>query len=231
MSKDPAFLFYPGDWLGGTLGMTFEEKGAYMDLLMMQFNRGHMTSHMIGQVIGQLWDKLKDKFTQDENGLWFNKRLDIEKEKRQTFVNSRKNNIKGENQYTKKSGYKKGHMTSHMENENEDINKDIIVIKDEKEKVAEFVTLTILEHGKLNQEYGEEITRLAIEKLNAYKGSTGKKYKSDYLAIKNWVINQVKKDLNERTGKLSRTEQQARIILGGSTVPIGEAKSISSIFD
>ena len=46
MAKDPAFLFYPNDWLGGTMGMTFEEKGAYMELLMMQFNRGHMTSHM-----------------------------------------------------------------------------------------------------------------------------------------------------------------------------------------
>ena len=46
MGKDPAFLFYPNDYIGGTMGMTFEEKGAYMDVLMMQFNRGHMTEHM-----------------------------------------------------------------------------------------------------------------------------------------------------------------------------------------
>jgi len=26
MSKDPAFLFYPNDYIGGTMGMTFEEK-------------------------------------------------------------------------------------------------------------------------------------------------------------------------------------------------------------
>ncbi len=58
MSKDPAFLFYPGDYIAGTMGMTFEEKGAYMELLMMQFSRGHMTSHMIDQVVGQLWDKI-----------------------------------------------------------------------------------------------------------------------------------------------------------------------------
>ena len=44
MGKDPAFLFYPGDYLSGTMGMTFEEKGAYVELLMMQFNRGHVTS-------------------------------------------------------------------------------------------------------------------------------------------------------------------------------------------
>ena len=48
--KDPAFLFYPNDWIGGTMGMTFEEKGAYMELLILQFNRGHMTTHMIGHM-------------------------------------------------------------------------------------------------------------------------------------------------------------------------------------
>ena len=128
MAKDPAFLFYPNDYIGGTMGMTFEEKGAYMELLMMQFNRGHMTSHMIGQTVGQLWDKLQDKFIKDEKGLWYNKRLDEEKEKRKRFTASRKNNLKGVNQYTKKDPLESGHMTSHMENENvnKDINKDNI---------------------------------------------------------------------------------------------------------
>jgi len=119
MSKDPAFLFYPNDYIGGTMGMTFEEKGAYMELLMMQFNRGHMTIHMIGQTVGQLWDKLQVKFIQDENGLWYNERLEEEQIKRQNFTQSRYNNMSGKNQYNKKVGHKKGHMTSHMENENE----------------------------------------------------------------------------------------------------------------
>lgn len=122
MAKDPAFLFYPGDWLGGTLGMTLEEKGAYMEVLMLQFNRGHMEGHMIGQVIGQIWDKIKHKFVQDEKGLWFNERLELEKQRRKDYTASRKNNLKGKNQYTK--GKKRGRMTSHMENENEDVNKD-----------------------------------------------------------------------------------------------------------
>lgn len=126
--KDPAFLFYPNDYLGGTMGMTFEEKGAYIELLMMQFNRGHMTSHMIGQTVGQIWDKIQDKFIQDKNGLWYNSRLEEEKNKRQLYTESRKNNIKGVNQYTKKnnkkSGHMDGHLTSHMENENENENID-----------------------------------------------------------------------------------------------------------
>ena len=119
--KDPAFLFYPNDWVGGTMGMTFEEKGAYMELLMMQFNRGHMTTHMIGQAVGQLWDNVREKFVKDDDGLWYNERLEIEKEKRKRFTESRRNNVSGKNQYTKKASKKgSGHMTSHMENENKD---------------------------------------------------------------------------------------------------------------
>lgn len=114
MAKDPAFLFYPGDWLSGTMGMTFEEKGAYMELLVAQFNRGHMTEHMIGHMIGQLWVKIQDKFVKDSLGLWYNTRLDQEKNKRKAFTDSRKNNREGKNQYSKK----RGHMTYHMENEN-----------------------------------------------------------------------------------------------------------------
>ena len=82
------------------MGMTFEEKGAYMELLMTQFNRGHMTSRMVAQIVGELWDGVKDKFIQDADGLWYNVRLQEEKEKRQQFVNSRHNNLGGKNQYT-----------------------------------------------------------------------------------------------------------------------------------
>ena len=126
MAKDPAFLFYPNDWLGGTIGMSFEEKGAYMELLIAQFNLGHMTSHMVGHMVGHLWVKVQVKFKQDEDGLWYNERLDEEIKRRKKFTESRRNNLSGRNQHTKKEekqgGHMRGHMTSHMENENENIN-------------------------------------------------------------------------------------------------------------
>ena len=131
--KDPAFLFYPNDYLGGTLGMTFEEKGAYIELLMVQFNRGHMTNHMIGQILGQsmdkIWTGISSKFKIDEYGRYYNERLELEQNKRIAYSESRKNNIKGINQYTKnknKNGHMTKHMTGHMENENRNrnINKD-----------------------------------------------------------------------------------------------------------
>jgi uncharacterized protein YdaU (DUF1376 family) len=134
--KDPAFLFYPNDYLGGTLGMTFEEKGAYIELLMVQFNRGHMSGHMIGQILGQTMDKvwmnIKAKFSIDENGLYYNERLELEQNKRKAYSESRKNNVEGINQYTKKTK-KSGHMTKHMTGhtvghmENENRNENIII--------------------------------------------------------------------------------------------------------
>ena len=88
--KDPAFLFYPNDYIGGTMGMTFEEKGAYIDLLMTQFNRGHMTSHMISHMLGQkydqIWEVIKSKFIQDESGNFYNERLEYEQKKRKSFT-------------------------------------------------------------------------------------------------------------------------------------------------
>jgi hypothetical protein len=91
MAKDPAFLFYPGDWLGGTLGMSFEEKGAYLDLLIFQFNRGAFTESQAMMVLRdtKLWQSLKSKFIFSD-GLYSNNKLQEEKEKRQKYTESRR---------------------------------------------------------------------------------------------------------------------------------------------
>jgi hypothetical protein len=52
---------------------------------------------------------------------------------------------------------------------------------------ADHVTLTKEEHRKLIQSLGEQKTADMIERLSLYKGSTGKKYASDYLTILNWM--------------------------------------------
>jgi len=98
MAKDPAFLFYPGDWLGGTMTLTRSHKGAYMDLLMAQFNNGHMSIEDIKIILGSdydtMWDqKLKNKFIRDENGNYFNKKLENETIKRKEYTKSRRKNL------------------------------------------------------------------------------------------------------------------------------------------
>jgi len=124
MNKDPAFLFYPGDWLGGTMTFNRSHKGAYMDLLMAQFNNGHMEPQDIKTVLGidfdEMWEKkLKSKFVKDGDGKYYNSKLENEVLKRKKFTESRRKNLLGE------KSHMDNHMSSHMENENENVNKDI----------------------------------------------------------------------------------------------------------
>jgi len=56
---------------------------------------------------------------------------------------------------------------------------------------AESVKLSEKEYKKLIEKYGEKNIKLAIEKLSNYKVANGKKYKSDYRAILNWVMDAI----------------------------------------
>ena len=121
MAKDPAFLFYPGDWLGGTMGFTFEQKGCYLELLVYQFNNGSFSEAQAKQVLSicfeLAWPLLQRKFTLD-NGLYYNARLKEEIEKRKSFTESRRSNgLKGKNKTSTSEAYAK-HMESENENEN-----------------------------------------------------------------------------------------------------------------
>lgn len=73
-----------------------------------------------------------------------------------------------------------------------DIEKKITPVK---KKYGEFqkVTLTNEEYSKLINEYGEETTHKAIEYLDSYITEKGYKSKSNYLAIRRWVIDAVSK--------------------------------------
>lgn len=98
MAKDPAFLFYPNDWLGGTQTFTRVHKGAYMDLLMAQHANGHMPIEDVQHILGEkdfkdLWPKLQKKFKKDNSGHFFNQKLEDEMIKRRKFTESRKNNL------------------------------------------------------------------------------------------------------------------------------------------
>jgi|SRR6185369_1900319 len=112
MAKDPAFLFYPGDWQGGTVTFSRHLKGCYIDLLVAQFNNGSLSldeiKTVLGSDFGQTWPTLQKKFKVDSNGLFYNEKLLTESIKRKDFSKSRRKNLEGST-----------HMGSHMENENE----------------------------------------------------------------------------------------------------------------
>jgi hypothetical protein len=71
MSKDPAFLFYPKDWLEGTAELLPSEKGLFIDLLCHQHQKGSIPSDTIrlARIVGLSheeflthWTELSKKF-------------------------------------------------------------------------------------------------------------------------------------------------------------------------
>ena len=60
--------------------------------------------------------------------------------------------------------------------------------QEKKLQIAEFVSMTEAEYQKLLDEYGQEDADALVSILDNYKGSSGKRYKSDYRAIKSWCV-------------------------------------------
>lgn len=87
-------------------------------------------------------------------------------------------------------------------------NKVNVPVKNEnKEKhFAEFVTMTNDEYEKLCVTYGNEFADQCITFLDNYKGANGRKYKSDYRAILNWVVGAVQEH-NRKNGKANIYQQ------------------------
>lgn len=107
--------------------MDFEDRGKYITILCQMHQEGRLDEKTICFLVGSVSVKLKSKFQIDKDGLWYNERLEFEKEKRAAYSESRrKNGKKGGRPSTKAYGK---HMVNHMGNENEDVNKD-----DNKEK-------------------------------------------------------------------------------------------------
>ena len=69
--------------------------------------------------------------------------------------------------------------------------------KKKKYKYAEFVSLTREEYAKLCEAHGEDGAKRMIEILDNYKGSSGKRYKDDYRAILNWVVDRYNEELKK----------------------------------
>jgi hypothetical protein len=78
-------------------------------------------------------------------------------------------------------------------------------------KFREFVELTQVEHDSLLAKHGSDFLNLMMDKLDSFKGSTGKVYKSDFHTMKEggWVFNQVKKDSQETKKPEENTQKLA----------------------
>ena len=119
MGRDPAVLFYTSDFLTGTAYFDMSERGRYITLLCEQHQNGHIPQFRFDDVCGTERPLLRAKFKKDDNGFWYNERMEIETLKRKAFCQSRRDSIN-------KRYVRSTHVDTHvvhtkvrMENEND----------------------------------------------------------------------------------------------------------------
>ena len=133
--KDPAVLFYTDDFLSGTILMSYEQKGKYITLLCLQHQKGRLTEKELLAVCGGYEEDIFSKFVVDENGKYYNIRMETESEKRRKYSESRSENRKKAKKTTVEGCDEtyvqtyEAHMQTyepHMGNGNENINIEVI---------------------------------------------------------------------------------------------------------
>ncbi|MBO5313498.1 MAG: hypothetical protein J6B29_05980 [Clostridia bacterium] len=98
MSKDPAVLLYTSDFLAEVCLMSDQEVGMYIKLLCLQHQRGHLKRSTMETACGGYNETVFDMFITDEDGLYYNERLQEESDKRQAFSESRRRNCTSKRQ-------------------------------------------------------------------------------------------------------------------------------------
>ncbi len=140
--KDPAFLFYSSDFISGVQDLTMEERGQYITLLCLQHQKGHLTEKMIRLCCGNATADVLAKFQQDDDGLFFNARLEIEIDKRKAHAEKQRvraidgwKKRKNQDCDTDATASTTANATAlPLENRNENENENRIIVEDANEK-------------------------------------------------------------------------------------------------
>jgi uncharacterized protein YdaU (DUF1376 family) len=205
MAKDPAFLFYSSDFISGTIDLTFEEKGQYITLLCIQHQKGRLSSKAVAIAVPNATADVLSKFSVDENGLYYNERLEIEAKKRAKHSDKQRQRAI--------NGWKKRKATADatalpLEDEDRNDNKDSSYSL--KESVREKVNFSDLE----NTQWFESILRylqlkINLEELMKYWNQFQEgmiadndlyRDKEDYRShFRNWVKIQIENNEKSRT--------------------------------
>jgi uncharacterized protein YdaU (DUF1376 family) len=173
MAKDPAFLFYPSDFLTGCQDLTMEERGQFITLLCLEHQKGRLTEKMIRLSCGNATADVMAKFRQDSAGFWYNERLEKEMEKR--AAHSQKQRERASNGWKTRKGECHGNAMA-MPLENRDINRIENTIEIKKESDENFKNET-------GQETGMDNVR-PIESIRHRHWPANSKECEDYFASK-----------------------------------------------
>lgn len=106
--KSPAFQFYPDDFIGGTMGMSTEDVGAYIRLLCYQWGNGSipLQKAVIDRIAGCCVSQMvMDKFKEGKNP-----RLESVRTKQQAFSETQRKKANMLWQSRGNAGASNGHM-------------------------------------------------------------------------------------------------------------------------
>ena len=173
--KDPAIVFYTSDFMVGVSNLTMEERGQYITLLCLQHQLGHLSKKMIHLNVPNISEDVMKKFIQDEDGNYFNVRLQYEIEKRSKFIEHQRENGKKGGRPKKKENPNKTQKKPNskpkqkpLEDEDDNENENII-----DNNIYNYIEsnfnriLTPVEYNKIEywiNEYDIEIIKYAVEK-------------------------------------------------------------------
>ena len=192
MAKNfPYFKFTATEWLTGDIVYeSLELQGLFINVCALYWQRdGKLTiEDLIRRYKNEsLINELIDRYIWNDQGNILIKFLDEQliEANHISKVNS-ENGKKGAEAKRNKANAKRPLNDSKAilskEEKEEEINKN-----KNKNKIKEFVFISESELNKLNEDFASHEVEWMLNKLNDYKASTGKKYKSDYAAINMWV--------------------------------------------
>tara|TARA_R100001460_G_scaffold38890_1_gene73477 strand:+ start:6512 stop:7261 length:750 start_codon:yes stop_codon:yes gene_type:complete len=180
MAKDPAFLFYPKDFLTGITDLTMEERGQYITLLCLQHQKGAISEKLIQLTFnGNISNDVLNKFIKSDEG-YFNERLKLEKEKRakhskRQSENAKKRWNKQKSMPSHKSGIQSGNAMA-MPLVNVNVNEDVNIIEDvnkkvkkEIPKISEFLQYASIVFSKLDLLFDDKAKFEITSKYDAWK--------------------------------------------------------------
>jgi len=76
MGNQPSFQFYHDDYIGGTMGFTLEQHGAYLLCVILQFKNGHFSEDDANNLTGGKFGIVKKKFKTDDLGFFYSEKMD-----------------------------------------------------------------------------------------------------------------------------------------------------------
>jgi len=183
-NKDPAFLFYSSDFLTGTMFMSNEQVGMYIRLMCAQHQKGHLKEKDMLNICQRHDEDIYSKFDKDDDGLYFNKRLDSEINKRSKYSESRRNNRLSKSKKDEKDsnicGTHDDTYVLHMENENENENED----RNRDENANEKGTISAKKSAVFIAPNLDEVTAYCRERKNSVDPESF----IDFYESKGWMI-------------------------------------------